>query len=65
MTYAQRSNFQRLRARLVVLIQRIRVHPRAHVAAVVGTALIEHDEALRVLNGQEPKGDLVEQSETP
>ncbi len=39
------------------------MHPRAHVAAVVRAALIEHDELLGRLDGQLPQQHLVDQRE--
>jgi len=54
---------ERLRARLVVLIDRIGVHPGTHVAAVVRSALIEHDELFGRADRQLPKEELVDQRE--
>jgi len=54
---------QRLRPLLVVLIDRIRVHPCAHVAAVVVPLLIEHHQLLGVLHGQFAEEHLIEQRE--
>ncbi len=47
----------------IVLVDRIGVHPRAHVAAVVAAALVEHDQLVRRLDRQLAQQDLVDQRE--
>ena len=52
---------QRLGALLVLLINRIRVHARAHVAAVVRPLLVEHHQFIGVLHGQPTQQDLIDE----
>jgi hypothetical protein len=52
---------QRLGALLEILVERIRVHPDPHVAAVVRALLVEHDQLVGVRDRQLPEQDLVDQ----
>ena len=54
---------QRFGFLLQILIQRIRVHPRAHVAAHVRAALVEHDQLLGRRDRQLAQQNLVDQRE--
>ena len=54
---------ERLGALLVLLVDRIGVHARAHVAAAVRTRLIQHHQFVRVLHRQPAQQDLVDQRE--
>ena len=54
---------QRGGALLIVLVNRIRMHPRARIAAVVGPFLVEHDELVGVLHRELAKQNLVDQRE--
>ena len=54
---------QRLGLLLEVLIERIRMHPRAHIAAVVTALLVQHHELVRGADGQLAQQNLVDQRE--
>lgn len=54
---------QRFAALSVLLVNRIRVHPRAHIAAAVGPLLIKHDQLVRALDRQLAQQNLVDQRE--
>ena len=54
---------ERLGALLVLLVDRIGVHARAHVAAAVRARLIQHHQLVRVLHRQLAQQDLVDQRE--
>ena len=54
---------QRLRLLLNVLVERIGVHPRPHVAPHVAALLVEHDQLLGVRDGKLAQQDLVDQRE--
>src|SRR4030095_13116081 len=53
---------QRLGPLLDVLINRIRMHTRAHVASVVRTRLKEHHQTVRILDRKFAQNNLVHQS---
>ena len=48
---------------LILLVDRVGVHPRAHVAAAVRARLVEHHQLVRVLDRQLAEQDLVDQRE--
>jgi hypothetical protein len=54
---------QRLRLLLEVLIERIRMHPRPHVAPVVVAFLVEHDQLVGLLDRQLSQQHLVDERE--
>ncbi len=54
---------QRLRSLLVVLVDRIGVHPGSHVAAVVGALLVEHDQLIWSYDRQLAQQHLVDERE--
>ena len=54
---------ERLGLLLQVLIERIRVHPRAHVAAHVRALLVEHDQLVRARDRQLAQQDLIDERE--
>jgi hypothetical protein len=54
---------QRLSPLLIVLIDRIRVHPRSHVVAVVGTLLVEHHQLVGACDRQLAEQQLIDQRE--
>ena len=47
----------------IVLVDRVRMHPRPHVAAVVRAVLVEHDQLFGSRDRQLPQQDLVDQRE--
>ena len=59
----QITSRERRRLLLVVLVDGVGVHPRAHVAAVVRPALVEHHQLLGCPDRQLPQQDLVDQRE--
>ena len=54
---------ERFGALLQVLVDGVRMHPRAHVAAVVRTLLIKHHQPIRVFDRQLAQQDLIHQRE--
>ena len=54
---------QRRRPLLIVLVDGIRMHPHAHVAAVVLATLVQHDQLFGMLDWQLAEQDLVDQRE--
>jgi hypothetical protein len=54
---------QRLSLLLEILVERVGVHPIAHIAAHVGALLEKHDQRLGRHDGQLPQQNLVDQRE--
>ena len=46
-----------------IVVDRVRMRARSHVAAIVCTALVEHDEPVRVPDGQKAEHELIHQGE--